>query len=272
MAARRNPPWADEELILALDLYLRLGMLDDEDAEVIELSRVLNSLEIHADRPDRVRFRNPNGVALKLANLAAHDPDYPGVGLTRGGKRDAEIFHLYAGDEDTLRRDAARIRSSASWVLPASDGVEPVLPTVVVGEVEDIHQESFEVTRSPGTIQAERREQRLVHGYRDHLEKLGHSITRHTYPIPGTSYRLACDLFEETDGVLYEAKGATRRETVRMALGQLSDYQRFEPTGVKVAVLLPRRPSADLLALLRSAGVDAVWKTCDGYASQNQED
>ena len=33
----RNPTWAEEELILALDLYLRLGLLDDKDASVVDL-------------------------------------------------------------------------------------------------------------------------------------------------------------------------------------------------------------------------------------------
>ena len=30
----RNPPWAEEELILALDLYLRSGLLDDTNQAV----------------------------------------------------------------------------------------------------------------------------------------------------------------------------------------------------------------------------------------------
>ena len=58
----RNPPWTEEELVLALDLYLRSGLLDDADSAVVDLSRVLNSLTIHSERPDPVRFRNPNGV------------------------------------------------------------------------------------------------------------------------------------------------------------------------------------------------------------------
>jgi hypothetical protein len=60
--AQRNPPWARDELILALDLYVRAGMsmLPAENADVVELSRVLNASRIHADRPDAARFRNPN--------------------------------------------------------------------------------------------------------------------------------------------------------------------------------------------------------------------
>lgn len=100
--ARRNPPWAEEELILALDLYLREGILDDKHSDVEALSRALNALDLHAERPDADRFRNPNGVALKLANFAALDPYYPGTGMSRGGRRDAEVWARYASDEDAL--------------------------------------------------------------------------------------------------------------------------------------------------------------------------
>ena len=49
----RNPPWTQEELILALDLYLRRR--DDPDprstlaADMVELSEILNQLPLHDD-------------------------------------------------------------------------------------------------------------------------------------------------------------------------------------------------------------------------------
>lgn len=81
---RRDPTWAQDELILALDLYLRHGLLDDTDARVVDVSEVLNRLPIHPARGDEQSFRNPNGVALKLANFAALDPAYPGGGHVPG--------------------------------------------------------------------------------------------------------------------------------------------------------------------------------------------
>src|SRR6185437_8335632 len=98
----RNPPWEHDELILALDLYFRHGQLDDTDREVIDLSAVLNSLPLHLDRPDASRFRNPNGVAMKLANFAALDPAYPGAGLRAGGRRDREVWDRFSGNRDEL--------------------------------------------------------------------------------------------------------------------------------------------------------------------------
>ena len=111
MVTGRNPAWEADELILALDLYLREGQLDDTDPRVIDLSSVLNELPIHADRPDAARFRNPNGVAMKLGNFAALDPDYPGAGLRAGGKRDREVWDRFANARDELAAAAARIRA-----------------------------------------------------------------------------------------------------------------------------------------------------------------
>lgn len=114
----RNPTWAIDELVLALDLYLRSGLLDDSSAEVQELSNVLNALPIHTVRPDVERFRNPNGVALKLANFAALDPGYPGVGMSRGSRGDRQVWDRYRADRDELRRVAAGLRAGASGEEP----------------------------------------------------------------------------------------------------------------------------------------------------------
>lgn len=112
--ARRNPSWAVDELVLALELYLRCGLLDDTDPRTIELSEVLNSLPIHTERPDEERFRNPNGVALKLANFAALDPDYPGAGMSRGGRRDAEVWDRFRNKPGELAAVARALRDGAA--------------------------------------------------------------------------------------------------------------------------------------------------------------
>ena len=106
----RNPPWERDELILALDLYFHLGQRvpDDTESEVVTLSDLLNKLPLHPSRPDEARFRNPNGVALKLANLYALD--HPGHGMSRGGKGDREVWEEFHSDLPRLRRLAQVIR------------------------------------------------------------------------------------------------------------------------------------------------------------------
>jgi 5-methylcytosine-specific restriction protein A len=111
----RNPSWAREELILALELYFRHPPreLRQDHAEVIELSKVLNSLRLHTSRPDVARFRNPNGVYMKLCNFLAIDPDYNGKGLARGGKLEHAIWKEFCTNREKLRLEAASIRIEA---------------------------------------------------------------------------------------------------------------------------------------------------------------
>ena len=112
----KNPPWRRDEIILALDLYSRLepGQISHSNPEIIELSRLLNRLPIFNIRPDEVKFRNPNGVALKLSNFLAIDPSYSGKGMSSFSKLDAQVFTEFQYDEERLRRLASQIRSVAS--------------------------------------------------------------------------------------------------------------------------------------------------------------
>lgn len=110
---KRNPPWSREELILALDLYLSDGLLDDRSHKVIELSRVLQRLAA-VEVIDSSVFRNPNGVAMKLGNFAALDPNYPGKGLSSGGKGDKLIWEEFSEKEEDLRVAALSLLNQVS--------------------------------------------------------------------------------------------------------------------------------------------------------------
>jgi 5-methylcytosine-specific restriction protein A len=148
--AGRNPTWAYDELILALDLYLEIGPPDQRNPRVVELSNVLNALPIHTVRPDIERFRNPSSVALKLSNFAALDPEYPGVGMTRGGRRDAEVWDRYRQDGIALKALAGRIRAGATEVATF-----PVVPEEGEDEVEEgrlVYREHRVRERDPNLI------------------------------------------------------------------------------------------------------------------------
>ena len=262
---RRNPPWSEEELILALDLYIQRGRLSAVDPAVVNLSKVLNDLTIHSERPDEARFRNPNGVALKLANFAAIDPIYNSRGMVRGSKRDTMVWDQYSSDQDMLAIIAAAIRDGHG--LPIAELPEPTGPRIIEVEIEEQHVEHFQVS-VPGQVnEATRREQSLVLAYVDHLRSQSHTVKRHRYPLGGSVPTLVCDLFDETDQVLYEAKGDVRRTSVRMGIGQLLDYRRFEPPSTSLGLLLPRQPAEDLVELIRSVPAAVVWRTKDGFAS-----
>jgi len=114
--ATRNPPWTRDELILALDLFFRHNPshLSQTHPAVIELSQLLNTLPSFDEVPDQGKFRNPNGVYMKLANFLRLDPNYHGAGLERGSKEDINVWDEFASDRDRLTRVAAAIRAAVS--------------------------------------------------------------------------------------------------------------------------------------------------------------
>ena len=111
-------------MILALDLYLRRGNIDDRDPEVVEMSRLLNALWAGEREADGETFRNPNGVALKLANFAALDPGHEGAGMTRGGKGDRDVWDAFSKQPARLAELAAAIREGVGEVEPGDLGAE----------------------------------------------------------------------------------------------------------------------------------------------------
>ena len=66
--------------------------------------------------------------------------------------------------------------------------------------------------------------------------------------------------------MLYEAKSKVSRESVRMAIGQLFDYQfRYETKKPNLSILLPRKPEVDLLNLSKSLGIKVTYKSGDSW-------
>lgn len=112
----RNPKWHRDEIILALDLYFDKdrGSIDHRNEKIIELSRILNELPLFQHRPDQERFRNPNGVTLKLSNFLAIDPDYHGKGMASSSKLDKAVFQEFYEKRQLLRRIAAEIKQITS--------------------------------------------------------------------------------------------------------------------------------------------------------------
>lgn len=126
----RSPDWDTDELILALDVYLRVPRARNakRDPALQDLSETLRSLPLHPDRPDPSRFRSLNAVYLKLQNFKAIDPEYTTGGRTGliagAGRRERAIWDRYAQQPDELRRVAVAIRANATV---RQDQVRPFL-------------------------------------------------------------------------------------------------------------------------------------------------
>ena len=121
----RNPPWTRDELILALDLYHRVGRKHEGPAhpDVIALSEALNRLPIHEGHGEAT-FRNPSGVAMKLGNFLAHDPEYAGSGLSRGNRLEAVVWAEFSSNPSRLSSVARAIIAAGpeATEAPAEDG------------------------------------------------------------------------------------------------------------------------------------------------------
>ena len=63
---------------------------------------------------------------MKLMNFLRFDPEYKGVGLTRGNKDERVVWDLYSSNGAELRKVSAAIRSfvSSNEVIPAIDSGE----------------------------------------------------------------------------------------------------------------------------------------------------
>lgn len=98
-----SPDWTSDELIIALDYYLanrdRAGTFKAADHGVIQLSGTLRGLALHPQEVrQNPRFRNAQGVALKLHNFSALDPQYSGKGMDHGAAADASIWDRWSED------------------------------------------------------------------------------------------------------------------------------------------------------------------------------
>jgi 5-methylcytosine-specific restriction protein A len=103
-----NPDWTRDELILLLDLYMRIDgqAIAPTNSQVIELSSLLNGLPIHSLSVRDSDFRNPAGIAMKLRNLQRLDPCSATAGLSHGSRLEADVWREFS-------RDAARLRDAA---------------------------------------------------------------------------------------------------------------------------------------------------------------
>lgn len=121
----RNPDWTRDELILALDLYMRNGreQLGSGHQKVQELSQLLNNLPIHAREFRESKFRNANGVSMKLGNFLSLDPAYEGTGLERGSRLEKKVWEEFAPDPYRLRQTANAIRKNYQRVT--AESIEP---------------------------------------------------------------------------------------------------------------------------------------------------
>jgi hypothetical protein len=197
------------------------------------------------------------GVAL---SASASDALYRGGVSNQVNRVSTSGSRALSGLKPRLSSRSARAAASVSGTATATT------PTVRLVAVESQRSRKALVKARPTTV-AHPVESGLVHEYVNHLEAAGDEVGALLVELPcGRSIRN--DLINRTSRVLVEAKQASTREHIRTAIGQILDYQRFWKAHHR-AVLVPDRPDMDLLRLLDSTGIKAIWRDGNGGFEDN---
>jgi len=171
---------------------------------------------------------------------------------TDGVPRQVFVFRLVpAGPVINPGRDAP-----ISTIEGASRAAEVTPVAIDAVPLADINAEQSEVekTVSGPVIQ---KEALLCQRFQRYLESHRRTVRRYKICPVGASAAIYSDLVDVTANILYEAKGAADRMSVRLALGQVLDYGRYVDDS-RLAILLPEPPAADLVELLEMHTVGCV--------------
>lgn len=259
--------WTREEIILAMDLYLQSGAvgggpIPGKTTEPVQaLSALLKQLSAHPLEQQGDKYRNPDGVYLKLTNLRAVETD-GAKGMSAYSQLDAAVWREFIDDIPRLRDEAEAIRRRLTeGALTEAKTTASALNVAI----ERQHTERFLVHPTGQLREAERAEQALVLRYRDWMSSQGVEVVRRRYTPAGEVCPLYCDIWVEERNLLIEAKNSDGRDSIRYAIGQLLDYRRFHDSPPRLGVLLPYRPVGDRRALLAATGIGALWPQGAGF-------
>jgi hypothetical protein len=238
---------------------------------VTELSERLKSLPVYPRSRRGPKFRDPAGVGLKLANfrfverdikLALGIPEAESLpkGMSSINAVDREVF------EEFFERDFRGLSEAAHAIRATANQYDDAVPAVVAEScpVESAATASYETAGSAGGT-AVRAEHGLVARYTAWLAGIGVESVARLYRVPALALPLRCDVFLPEKNVLIEAKSSCRRESIRMAIGQLLDYRRYEKTEPELAMLLPSSPDTDIRDLLVSLDIAWIWPHKSGF-------
>jgi 5-methylcytosine-specific restriction protein A len=129
--------WDREEMILALDLYLRNPQPGKGSKAIADVSTLLRKRAQQLGRIVPPRFRNGDGVYLKMMNFRRYDPSQRAKGnkgMERGAKLEHIVWNEWSGDVDRLREAAAAIRLSVQNGLEVGEAFSDDLDTDLAAE------------------------------------------------------------------------------------------------------------------------------------------
>lgn len=179
-----------------------------------------------------------------------------------GNNRPVIVFRLRAvGSIKKPSVDYMTVRIQTTYTEVHDEPVHELQDLATSRLIETERNSGTTFVRNPSAEAVfERREGALVDRFKAFLESHNHEAKRWLVSPAGTRSGFQTDIFDVTDHVLYEAKGQADRNSIRMAIGQLLDYQRSIEPRPTLAVLLPGAPLEDLQRLLEEVGIGLVYE------------
>lgn len=115
MTPAQNADWSWDEHVLALDLYMQFPTSPPGKTSqtILDLSALLNVLGERRGVVRTEKFRNANGVYMKLMNFRRFDPAFHAqgkAGLSQGSAMEARVWDRYQKDRLGLVSAATAIR------------------------------------------------------------------------------------------------------------------------------------------------------------------
>ncbi len=109
MAGERRP-WARDELLVALGLYLRVpfGQISQRNPQIIRYAKSLN--------------RSPAALSMKMGNLASLDDSLDRSGLSNASRADRELWQELQADWSETADAIAEANEAIGTVAPNDDG------------------------------------------------------------------------------------------------------------------------------------------------------
>ena len=166
----RNPDWTRDEIMLALEFYLmnREKIPGKQSSEIAQLSAEIRQLANALGLAGDEKFRNQNGVYMKIMNIRSHDPAYTSqgkVGLSSANKLEEEVWERFGGDLQGLKLAAANIRQQlkeSEVDFQSTEYDEPEIAEAAEGRIVTRQHRTRE--RSRKLVASKKKAFRKVHG------------------------------------------------------------------------------------------------------------
>ncbi len=141
--------------------------------------------------------------------------------------------------------------------------------TVIFQEPEKNISESHERSVSATTTIAQRREGQLQNRYIEYLRNQGVKVGTFQINIPESNAPLRVDLVDYSKNRIIEVKAGVSRGYVREAVGQVLEYvyqlKRIKNQSWTPAILLPGKPTDDLIGFVESLGIELIWEEAPNF-------